>query len=176
MIKRIVLPVDGSEHATRAAAFAGDLASKYGADVIVLHVIDRDRMGESEEHMAEVEYKAQRGRGEPPWVANVPAELAAMLQAPETRQQKEQMAGYLADKIVHGATEKLEEHGVGEDQIRVVFKNGQPVKRILETIEDEDIDLVVMGSRGLSDLSGALTGSVSHRIAHLAPCNVVSVK
>jgi len=35
---------------------------------------------------------------------------------------------------------------------------------------------VVTGSRGLSDLAGAIEGSVSHRLAHLAPCSVITVK
>lgn len=176
MIERIVLPVDGSDHAVRAAGFAGDLASKYGAAVVVLHVIDSNRLTEAEEHMAEVEHMAERGRGQPPWVANVPAELARMLQPAETSVTRERMLRYLADKVVKKATDKLEEHGVGSDKIRVVFKNGQPVKRILETVKEEDADLVVTGSRGLSDLAGALEGSVSHRVAHLAPCTVITVK
>jgi nucleotide-binding universal stress UspA family protein len=176
MIQRIVLPVDGSEHAVRAAAFAGDLASKYGAEVIVLHVIDRNRLSEAEERMAEVEHVAERGRGEPPWVANVPAELAAMLQPAETGDQRERMLAYLADKVVHAATHKLEEHGVPASRVRVQFKNGQAIKRILETIEEEKADLVVIGSRGLSDVVGAIEGSVSHRVSHLAPCSVITVK
>jgi len=176
MIKRIVLPVDGSGHATRAAAFAGDLAGKYAAEVVVLHVIDRNRLTEEEERMAEVEHVAERGRGDPPWVANVPAELAAMLQPSETSDQKERMLGFLADKVVHAATDALHEHGVSRERIRVVFKNGRPVKRILETLEEEAADLVVIGSRGLSDVEGAIHGSVSHQVAHLAPCSVITVR
>lgn len=176
MISRIVLPVDGSKHAIRAAEFAGDIAAKYEADVIVLHVIDRNRLTEAEEHMAEVEHVAERGRGQPPWVANVPAELAAMLQPMETENQKEKMLGYLADRVVDAATTRLEAHGVDAARIRVVFKNGQTVRRILETVREEGADLVVTGSRGLSDLAGAIEGSVSHRIAHLAPCTVITVK
>lgn len=176
MINRIVLPVDGSDHALRAAAFAGDIASKYGADVIVLHVIDRNRLTEAEEHMAEVEHVAERGRGQPPWVANVPAELAAMLQPAETSDQKERMLGYLAEQVVQAATERLEEHGVPGDRIRVIFKNGKAVRRILETIDEERADLVITGSRGLSDLGGAIEGSVSHRVTHLAPCSAITVK
>lgn len=176
MIKRILFPTDGSSHAARAAAFAGDIAEKYGAEVVLLHVIDRNNLNEADEHMAEVEHVASRERDMLPWVANVPAELGAMLTAQESRDTQERMLGYLADKVVRAATDKLEEHGVPADRIRVVFKNGHPVKRILETIDDEKPDLVVTGSRGLSDLAGAIEGSVSHRVAHLAPCSVITVK
>ena len=176
MVKRILLPVDGSDHALKAAAFAGDLAEKYGAEVVLLHVIDRNNLNEADEHMAEVEHVASRERDTLPWVANVPAELAAMLTPQESKATQDKMLGYLADKVVRAATERLEEHGVAADRIRVVFKNGHPVKRILETVDDEKPDLVVTGSRGLSDLAGAIEGSVSHRVSHLAPCSVITVK
>jgi len=176
MFERIVVAVDGSDHAVKAAGVAGDLAEKYGSEVILLHVIDRSHLSEAEEHMAEVEHVAQRGRGDPPWVANVPAELAAMLQPRETTNQRDRMLGYLADKVVKAATEQLEAHGVAEGRIRILFKNGHPVKRTLETVEQEKADLLVTGSRGVSDVAGTFAGSVSHRVMHLAPCSVITVK
>ena len=39
MFKKIVVPVDGSAHANRAVDCATDLANKYGAELILLHVI-----------------------------------------------------------------------------------------------------------------------------------------
>lgn len=176
-MKRILVPVDGSDHAVRAAAFAGDLAQKYDADVILLHVIDRSRQeSEEAEHMAEVEHIIRRGHDQLPWVANVPAELVAMLGPDIGEAERERALGFLADRVVGLASEVVREHGVAEDRIRVLFKNGHPVKRILETIDEEGADLVVTGSRGLSDLRGVLQGSVSHRVAHYAPCNVVTVR
>lgn len=176
MFNRILVSVDGSEHALRAAKVAGDLASKYGSEIVVLHVIDRSRLDEAREHMAEVEHVAERGHGQYPWVANVPSELAAMLQPDESSGQRQQMLEYLADKIVRRSTERLHEHDVDHDRIRVVFKNGHPAKRILETAKEENSDLIVMGSRGISDLMGALGGSVSHRVANGADCSVITVK
>ncbi|MHC5024763.1 MAG: universal stress protein, partial [Planctomycetota bacterium] len=35
---------------------------------------------------------------------------------------------------------------------------------------------IVMGSRGHGDLEGLLLGSVSHKVASLAKCTVVTVK
>lgn len=176
MFSRMLLPVDGSEHAHRAAVVAGDLASKYDAEVVVLHIIDPAQLDEPRERMAEVEHVGSRGHEEYPWVANVPAELAAMLQPDESADQRQRMLEYLADKIVRASLERLREHEVSYDHIRVLFKNGHPVKRILETAQDEKIDLIVMGSRGLSDLAGAFGGSVSHRVAHDADCSVITVK
>ena len=36
--------------------------------------------------------------------------------------------------------------------------------------------MVVMGSRGLGNLEGLVLGSVSHKVAASAPCNVVTVR
>lgn len=176
MFNRLLLPVDGSEHALRAATIAGDLASKYDSEIVVLHVIDPSQLDEDKERMAEVEHVAERGHGQYPWVANVPSELAAMLQPEDSGDQRQRMLDYLADKIVRRSSEKLHERGVGHDRVRVVFKNGHPAKRILETANEEKSDLIVMGSRGLSDVMGALGGSVSHRVAHGADCSVITVK
>lgn len=175
MFKRILVPVDGSDHAYKAAGIAGDLATRHGSEVILLHVIDPSQLSEEDERMAEVEHVAMRGHEQYPWVANAPAELTAMLQPDESTVQREKMLEYLAEKVVRASVERLVEGGADNERIRVVFKNGKPVKRILETIDEEGVDCVVMGSRGLSDVMGAFEGSVSHRVAHHAQCTVVSV-
>ncbi|NNM32256.1 MAG: universal stress protein, partial [Gemmatimonadetes bacterium] len=41
MITRILVPVDGSEHSGRAAAFATELAVRFEASLTFLHVLDR---------------------------------------------------------------------------------------------------------------------------------------
>jgi nucleotide-binding universal stress UspA family protein len=53
---------------------------------------------------------------------------------------------------------------------------GDPAQEILAHVAKEQIDLVVIGSRGLGTLKGILIGSVSQKIAHLAPCPVMIVK
>jgi nucleotide-binding universal stress UspA family protein len=45
---------------------------------------------------------------------------------------------------------------------------GQVAKVIVETANDNRIDLIVMRSRGLSDLQGLLLGSVTHKVIQLA--------
>lgn len=41
MFERIVLAVDGSEPAQRAVPVAADIASKYGSEVIAVHVLEK---------------------------------------------------------------------------------------------------------------------------------------
>jgi nucleotide-binding universal stress UspA family protein len=50
---------------------------------------------------------------------------------------------------------------------------GRAAKAILHAAESEGADVIVMGSRGLSDLAGLLLGSVTHKVIQLSHCTVV---
>ena len=50
---------------------------------------------------------------------------------------------------------------------------GRVAKDIVETADEFGADLIVMGSRGLSDVQGILLGSVAHKVIHLAPIPVL---
>src|SRR5579864_3419152 len=50
---------------------------------------------------------------------------------------------------------------------------GHVAKAIVETAQANDIDLIVMGSRGLSDIQGLLLGSVTHKVMQLAQVSVL---
>ena len=53
---------------------------------------------------------------------------------------------------------------------------GNPADEIVEFAKQKQIDLIVMGSRGLSDIKGLFLGSVSHKVSHLAECTCITVK
>lgn len=57
-----------------------------------------------------------------------------------------------------------------------VLRRGDAVTEIIQYVKDHDIDLVVTGSRGLSQLRGLLLGSVSRKLVHYAGRSVLVVK
>lgn len=59
---------------------------------------------------------------------------------------------------------------------RCRHEGGYPAEQIVRIAEDEDIDLIVMGSRGLSEWKALLLGSVSDHVLHHAPCSVLVVR
>lgn len=176
MFKKILLPVDGSEHGRAAAKLAGTIASLYDAEVVLLHVLDRDQLREEHYRMVEVEHVARRGPHALPWVANVPAELGAMLRPVEPPETRDQTLNFLAERVVKSATDVLEDEGVPSEKIRVAFRDGKPAQCILQTVESEGADAVIMGSRGMSEVKGLVLGSVSHRVASVAPCTVITTR
>lgn len=54
--------------------------------------------------------------------------------------------------------------------------DGIPGAEILRTITEQQIDLVILGTRGLSKMSGFLLGSVSEWVLNEAPCSVLIVR
>ena len=52
---------------------------------------------------------------------------------------------------------------------------GRVAEEIVRVADFYDVQLIVVGSKGESDLRGLLLGSTAHRILQLAPCPVVVV-
>jgi nucleotide-binding universal stress UspA family protein len=64
----------------------------------------------------------------------------------------------------------------GEVPSRLVFRVGLPYEEILKAIAKEQADLVVMGTKGRSNLAGALFGTTAEKVFRRANCTVVSVR
>ena len=58
----------------------------------------------------------------------------------------------------------------------VTAREGRTAAVILQTAASSRSDLIVLGSRGLSEIQSLLLGSVSYRVAHSAVCPVLLVK
>lgn len=54
-----------------------------------------------------------------------------------------------------------------------VTREGDPGPVIVQVQEEEDCDLIVMGSRGLTPVEGLVLGSVTTKVLHLATCPVL---
>jgi nucleotide-binding universal stress UspA family protein len=62
MLKRVLVAVGGSEHANRAMDLACAVASRFGADLIAVHIIPDKPLSEAERRMAEVEFQTEVAR------------------------------------------------------------------------------------------------------------------
>ncbi|QZY53816.1 universal stress protein [Crassaminicella profunda] len=57
-----------------------------------------------------------------------------------------------------------------------ITKTGNPAAVIIETAEEKNVDLIFIGSRGLSRVQKILMGSVSNKVANYSNKSVVIVK
>jgi nucleotide-binding universal stress UspA family protein len=176
MFETILVPTDGSEHAKKAVLLAADIAEKYRARLMLLHVMPKGPVSDEVLRMARIEHIAKEPDVEavPPTpegqypASMVPGSLS------ERQEETRQVLQFLADSIIAEAKRVAQEKGVQE--ISTTIADGDPAEQILQRAEQEGANLIVMGSRGLSDLKGLLMGSVSHKVSQLSPCSCVTVK
>ncbi|GHC31198.1 universal stress protein [Aidingimonas halophila] len=80
----------------------------------------------------------------------------------------------IGQEVVSKAADAARDMGVTKLDTRV--ERGEPARTILRQAEKLGVDAIVLGSRGLSDLSGFVFGSVSHKVTHAANCSVITVR
>jgi nucleotide-binding universal stress UspA family protein len=61
-------------------------------------------------------------------------------------------------------------------KVTLLFKVGLPYDEIIKAAKDEAIDMIVMGTKGRSNLAGTLFGTTAEKVFRRAPCAVVSVR
>lgn len=63
----------------------------------------------------------------------------------------------------------------GIDSIDTLLLHGDPVDELAGATRNRDVDLVVVGSRGMGSLTGRLLGSVPANLSHRVSCDVLIV-
>ena len=81
-----------------------------------------------------------------------------------------------AVSLVEEAAARLKKEGIKAKEKVVTAPSGRVVPKILSAAEEANADLIVVGSRGLSDFSGLLLGSVSHKLIQHANCPVLVIR
>jgi nucleotide-binding universal stress UspA family protein len=151
MFSKILVAIDGSDHAWKALEVACDLAKAHGGDLLVLHAVDRPVRSETLRLLAEVEH--------------IPFEEEASRFSAELA---------LGDALAREGASRARSAGV--EGVSALIGEGSPAKQIVDIAEREHVDTVVVGSRGLGEIPSLLLGSVSHKVAHLAGCTCIVVK
>jgi nucleotide-binding universal stress UspA family protein len=151
MISKILVAIDGSESAWKALDLASDLATQYGAKVIALHVVPYEPLPEALRAFASTEHIRL-----------------------EEENARFHYSRTLGDNLTREAERRARDKGVTSVVGRT--DEGRPADSILATAEEEDVDMIVVGCRGLSDARGLVLGSVSHKVANHARCTCLTVK
>ncbi|MEC0703363.1 universal stress protein, partial [Bacillus spizizenii] len=58
----------------------------------------------------------------------------------------------------------------------LIMKHGEPGPTIVSYANENQFDMLIVGSRGLNSLQEMVLGSVSHKVAKRANCPVLIVK
>ena len=173
MMKRVLIATDGSMNAEKAVAMGADLAAKFDAEVVLLHVLLRDHLSDAMRHLAESEYHA----ADKPFadaIGQIPnARFPLVHLLPKDAASPADALRAAADQVLHRAETIAREHGA--TKIKTMTEDGRPAARISQVAEETGADLIVTGARGLSNLTAMVLGSVSQRLASTAPVSCLTV-
>ncbi len=137
----IIVAVDGSDEAGRAVDWAAHLAQCDDVPLTVVHVMTRAGS-----------HRVPSGTEEYERIEHIHLTEHDLLRS-------------AAERIVQRAASRAEQAGAPKVDTTVLV--GDPATMLAAEAEDLGANLVVMGSRGLSNVPGMLLGSVSHRMLHL---------
>jgi len=158
MITRILVAIDHSEHSARAATFATELGTKFGASVTLLHVLDK------------VLGREQLKR----YLASLEAAPDPNLVSIENVKRELSRSGEV-EGIDLLARAKSEAQTAGVQDVATSLHDGDPATVILDQAYRGGFDVVVLGRRGMGSLKGLLTGSVSQKVAAWGKGTIVLV-
>ena len=100
--------------------------------------------------------------------------ISAMdLTGAETGSDWQEAASEASTKALKEAVGKAEAAGIA---FKSIVRTGQTAEAIAQVARDEEIDHIVMGTRGLGSIQGLLLGSVAMKVIHLAEVPITLIK
>jgi nucleotide-binding universal stress UspA family protein len=79
----------------------------------------------------------------------------------------------LSEDVLHKMRDELTSHA---QEIRLIADSGDPAESIIQTAEEVQAELIILGHRGMTGTSMFLLGGVSQKVATYAPCSVLVCK
>ena len=146
MFEKILVAVDGSPHSKRAVDVAIDLAKRYQSSVFLLHVI-RNLL--------------------------LPREILEMIAAGEVTESRMEILQDSAEIILDSAREKFEAAGLSD--VKTHYVVGDPAFKIADYAEKNDVDLIVIGHRGLGT-HGEMLGSMARKLLNMTEVSCLVVQ
>lgn len=147
-MKRILVPTDFSEEARNAFEVAVAIARRTGAAIKLLHVVETPYVPD---------FSVTGDINTPSGMQQV--YVLQLLEATKAQMNK------LIGAVPHDGVEVVQEVDVDK-----------PINKIKRTIQEDAVDLVVMGSKGSSGLDEFLIGSNTEKVVRTADCPVLTVK
>ncbi len=145
--KRILVPIDFSEHSKKTVSCAMNLASRDNAMVQLLHVFQIS------------DYVATPFARRNQQADQVKSQIDAAEQ-----EARESLAAFEQQFLNRGI------------KVEAYIRVGYPFDEIVAMAEHLDVDLIVIGSHGCSGMTRLLVGSTAERVVEHAPCPVLVVK
>ena len=146
-IRKIMVAYDFSDYSKEALEFAVELADELKSDLMIVNVINQ---------------------------RDVDALLRAEMES----------ASFSADKFIKDnkkdrmerINEIVEEVSAKPLPVEIKIKTGVPFRELIQAVKDGGVDLVVMGRKGRSNLSGILSGTTAEKMFRHCPVPLLSLR
>ena len=146
-IKKILVALGYSKYAEGIFKYADKLAAKLGAELVVANIIN-SRDVEAVSAITSMGYDLD----------------------------PERYIRELKDERQSAFEEIAKDSAVARDSIKLILQVGNPIDELLKIIIDENVDSVVMGVKGRTDLEHILIGSVAEKLFRRSPVTVISYR
>ena len=140
-IKKILVPIDGSDASKNAVAYGAESAKAHGAELILVCIADVNSAA----------YPIMGVTLDKFGFSNIKKKAESMMEAAKA-------------EVPEGVT------------CSTRVETGIPGSAIASIVEEEKIDMVVMGNSGKGAVSSFVMGSVSQYVIHHVKCPVLVVK
>lgn len=138
-MKKILIPIDGSEYSSRAIEKGKEIAEAFGSTIVLIHVSD-------------LRFPVY------------PYESATLLDTGSTLNELIVSAVERSKELLQISKEAL---NYEEKKVETVSLEGDVPSAIIDFVNESDADLVIMGSQGINaGLQGLLLGSVTNKVVH----------
>ena len=146
-IRKIMVAYDFSDYSEEALEFAVELADELKSDLMIVNVINQ---------------------------RDVDALLRAEMES----------ANFSADKFIKDnkkdrmerINELVEEISAKHLLVEIKIKTGVPFRELIQAVKDGGVNLVVMGRKGRSNLSGILFGTTAEKMFRHCPVPLLSLR
>jgi nucleotide-binding universal stress UspA family protein len=161
VLKKILVPTDLSESSLAGIKYALYLASRVGAEVIVLHVVDSKNVSQPGTISPDARLFFE--------TEGVPLEtMGRYLIRSALETGRWELSNFLSS---HLQPEMIQSTNLGK-----LVRLGEPADEIVETAKSENCDLIVMASAGKNWLMRLIGGSLTEKVVRLAPCAVMTIQ
>jgi nucleotide-binding universal stress UspA family protein len=143
MFPKILVGVDGSESALKAVDLAAALSKADNAQLILVHVVQISAIADQVLKMSATEHLKKNPKG---------------------------IMEKLSQNVLDQTRKRARQAGASDAQITSVTTDGDQARQLIQAAKRRKVNLIVLGSRGRGRLEGLLLGSVSQKVAALAPC------
>ena len=153
--KKILVPLDGSDHSKRALEAAIGVAERFKGEITLIHIYSA-----TVTPLTVPEPTTLTSSGAPVVTS---AEISRILEASRD----------VGKKILQDGAQRTRSYGIS---VKTELKEGSNVQEIVKTAKEGEFDLIVLGVKGVSKIRELLLGSVSLGVVKHAPCPILVVK